>query len=166
MKSERQREREQQAAANRINCAASSLSPLPSLVDVLAAFILAAIEHFNHLVLALSGSKLCFLIIVVSSSFINCCISVQYTHHTHTHIHIYSHNYIHTHTHNHIHTYALYMYVYASCISVTFCACILKLICNNNNKSNTKFSSTNCEPKREKGYFCNVYLRLSLSHCN
>lgn len=102
MKSERQREREQQAAANRINCAASSLSPLPSLVDVLAAFILAAIEHFNHLVLALSGSKLCFLIIVVSSSFINCCISVQYTHHTHTHIHIYSHNYIHTYTQSHI----------------------------------------------------------------
>lgn len=61
------------------------------------------------------------------------------------------------------------MYVYASCISVTFCACILKLICNNNknNKSNSKFSSTNCEPqKREEGYFCNVYLRLSLSHCN
>jgi len=39
-------------------------------VVVLAAFILAAIEHFNHLVLALFGSKLCFLITVVSSSFI------------------------------------------------------------------------------------------------
>lgn len=120
MKSERQREREQQAAANRINCAASSLSPLPSLVDVLAAFILAAIEHFNHLVLALSGSKLCFLIIVVSSSFINCCISVQYTHHTHTHIHIYSHNYIHTYTQSHTHICALYV-----CVCIVYIGNIL-----------------------------------------
>lgn len=120
MKSERQREREQQAAANRINCAASSLSPLPSLVDVLAAFILAAIEHFNHLVLALSGSKLCFLIIVVSSSFINCCISVQYTHYTHTHIHIYSHNYIHTYTQSHTHICALYV-----CVCIVYIGNIL-----------------------------------------
>lgn len=160
-------ERERQAAANNVSCAATSLSPLPLPVDVLAAFILAAIEHFNHLVLALSGSKLCFLIIVVSSSFINCCISVQYTHHTHTPTNTRFH--IITYQHSHTQSHTLYMYVYASCISVTFCACILKLICNNNknNKPNSKFSSTNCEPKkREEGYFCNVYLRLSLSHCN
>lgn len=64
---------------NRERVAAANDCAVGADVDVfvvLAAFILAAIEHFNHLVLALSGSKLCFLIIVVSSSFINCCISV------------------------------------------------------------------------------------------
>lgn len=56
------------------------------LARVLAAVVLAAIEHFNHLVLALSGSKLCFLILVVLSSFLNCCISVsKYTHLAYSH---------------------------------------------------------------------------------
>lgn len=105
-------ERERQAAANNASCAATSLSPLPLPVDVLAAFILAAIEHFNHLVLALSGSKLCFLIIVVSSSFINCCISVQYTHHTHTPTNTQFHiiTYQHSHTHNHIRSICMCMH--------------------------------------------------------
>lgn len=84
----RQLEERRSSAAGAADCGAAALS------RVLAAVILAAIEHFNHLVLALSGSKLCFLILVVLSSFLNCCISVsKYTHlaysRNYAHIHIY-----------------------------------------------------------------------------